>query len=368
VAGGTLNLLRHSEYQFEAYASSGVGPNPNPRSYWAGTFSNLLIGELWNMASKEQKSTIDRVNSWLQTVGPDGQYPRDRIAVKLGLDLNRKWSDSDRKRFYAAIEQEVGFRLPNGLEVDNGGHNLNTNHGVTGKKIAIGAAIGGAALATGGLAGVGPLAALGGGSGAAAGAGTAAATGTGAGTAATTAGVVGAGLKTADIARELLTKGGMLAAGAADDMSDNRAAKLEADVARIEQRRLADNDYQQNQRQRDSDITTAQAQLERSRTRAAQLAQAPSNANRTMLSPYSKSLQGPAQGTRDAASERAAQAQATLDDLRGRPAPSRFEVGDEEWDKGMKPGGLERAAGIGAGVAGVASAVPWGKLSKWLKW
>ena len=135
---------------------------------------------------------------FLQQIGPDGRYNRDRIADQLGLNINAKWSDAQRQQFQSAIENELGMTFPKGIEIDNGGHNLNENvvdKGTVAKRVGIGAAIGGAALTGLGAAGIGPLAGmLGGGAAAASGAGAAAASGAGtaAGTAATTAGVGGA--------------------------------------------------------------------------------------------------------------------------------------------------------------------------------
>lgn len=79
-----------------------------------------------------------------------------------------KLSDQQRKMLQAEL-QRAGIQFPKGMEIDPAG-NVNQNQS-PGKKIAIGAAIGGAALTGLGAAGIGPMSGLFGGGGAAAGAG-----------------------------------------------------------------------------------------------------------------------------------------------------------------------------------------------------
>jgi hypothetical protein len=88
-----------------------------------------------------QKKNVDlfqRINEgYLRQIGPDGRYNRDRIFQSLGIAPGRDGDygqnfgldDRQRKQVQAAIEKELGFQFPGGIEIDPAG-NMNENEGV----------------------------------------------------------------------------------------------------------------------------------------------------------------------------------------------------------------------------------------------
>jgi hypothetical protein len=210
--------------------------------------------------------------NWMrQNVGtdPDGATRR-----------NIKLSDAQRKQLQAHL-QANGIRFAKNFEIDPSG-NVNDDQR-PGRKIAIGAAIGGLALTGLGAAGIGPLSGVLGGAGAAgsAGASAAGAGGTlassslpvgslmGGPAAITSAGVSGgvAGASAAGAAgrglfarlaglasnRDALGSLGAAAAGASDAMASNRGAQIDAELAAEQRSQQRGRDYfdQVSARERD---------------------------------------------------------------------------------------------------------------------
>lgn len=78
------------------------------------------------------------INGWLHSIGADGRYNRDRIFASLGIppgpdgDYGQRFglNDQQRKQVQAAVEYELGFRFPGGIEIDPAG-NMNEDEGVS---------------------------------------------------------------------------------------------------------------------------------------------------------------------------------------------------------------------------------------------
>jgi hypothetical protein len=304
---------------------------------------------------KQNVDLFKRINEgYLHKVGADGRFNRDRLFEMIGAQVgpsgNPKLTDQQRKQMQALLEQELGIKLPKGVELDKNG-NANedvVNAGSVAKKVGIGAAIGGAALTGLGAAGIGPLSGLlGGGAAAAGGAGAAAGAagaGAGAGAATTAAGVVGAGLKTADVVRDVLRAGGSALGDAADTASNNRGVKLAAtmDAERLDQQRQMD-----------------RAQLTNNAWKAAQVAnyQQAKDAGTAKFGKYGLSVDLPPLDPALVAA-RAAEAKRTIENDPGRFQPDASL---------LNPTGTERALGIGSTAATIAGAVPaglWSKIGK----
>lgn len=123
---------------------------------------------------RSNKQAFDRVNGWLSTIGTDGRYNRDRIFQSLGIapaadgTYAGQWglNDRDRQRVQAAIERELGFQFPGGIEIDPAG-NMNENEGFGKQAKKWGPLVGAGALAAFGMPGLFPGLLTGGGAGAA---------------------------------------------------------------------------------------------------------------------------------------------------------------------------------------------------------
>jgi hypothetical protein len=85
-----------------------------------------------------------------------------------------------------------------------------------------------------------------------------------------------------------------------------------------------------------------------------------------MLSPYSRSLAGPDAFVREQAAKYGNRSAVELDEGNTLPTPQRVAADIDLAD----PSALEKIAGVGAGVAGVASAVPtewWKRLGRFIR-
>jgi hypothetical protein len=304
------------------------------------------------------QSEIDAFNERLRA-NPDYQ----QFLAGLGVDISRpiKLSDDQREQAKHWLRQQ-GIALPGNLEIDTAA-NVNQNEGVGkwARDWRTYAAIGAGVTGLGAL-GVGPLAGALGGAGSAAGAAGASAGASGAATGA--AGAVGAGVSTANVAREMIQRFGAGAAGAADAMAANRGTQFDARLASGALAQQAERDYNA------ASIAREQAGREKDRNawemmnRASYVVNAPANINKTMLSPYSRSLAGPDAFVREQAAKYGNRSAIELDEGNTLPVPQRVAADIDLAD----PSALEKIAGIGAGVAGVASAIPWWKkIGGWIR-
>jgi hypothetical protein len=325
---------------------------------------------------KENVDLFRRVNEgYLHQIGPDGRYHRDRIFASLGIppgpdgDYGRRFelNDKQRKQVQAAIEKELGFQFPGGIEIDPAG-NMNENEGVGkwAKDPRTYLAIGGAVTGLGAL-GVGPLAGLFSGAsgagaaaaptvngvtsalpgaiasqGASAGIGAAGTATSAAGTAGKVAGAIGAARKTSDIAREVMSAIGSGAGDAADTMAHNRGVRMsaatEAEALNVARRR---------------DDRDSRDDAMRAYQQAAYLA-SPDRGRGPGVSPYAKPLSLPpldpaiVAARRDEAAKR----------LQTPYADFAFDPND------LRAGGMEKAANIASVASGIASAVPGSVFKK----
>lgn len=179
-------------------------------------------------------ATVNDFNrSYLQSVGKDGQYNRDRLFKQIGVQPTARGdystvhlSDQQRKQMKALLEQETGQSF-DGLNIDTAG-NLNEPEGFKHelKKWGPIAGIATAGVLTGGF-GLSGLLGMGGGS-AAAGGGAAASTAAGSAGSAGAAGAAGGGMGLWNTIRGFLgSNAGQQAiqtgAGLASNIMQNRA-------------------------------------------------------------------------------------------------------------------------------------------------
>ena len=159
---------------------------------------------------------------------------------------------------------------------------------------------------------------------------------------------------TRDIAQEVFGAFGAGAASYADAAAANRGARFDAGAVRTTLQQQSERDYN------DSLIRREEAGREKSRNawdqmnRASYVVNSPDNLNRTMLSPYSKSLQGPDAFVREQAAKYGNRSAVELDEGNTLPMPHRIDAPQLE-----DAGSGETAANIGAVVGGVSSAWPW---------
>lgn len=113
------------------------------------------------MSTKKQNvEFFNQINGWMNTIGPDGRYNRDRIFQELGVapaadgTYSGKWglNDKQRKQVQALVERDLGFQFPKGIEIDPAG-NMNEDEGAVKqlKKYGIPAAQIGLGVLTGGM-------------------------------------------------------------------------------------------------------------------------------------------------------------------------------------------------------------------------
>lgn len=234
-----------------------------------------------------------------------------------------------------------------------------------------------------GLAGMGPLGGVLGGGGAAAdmGAGSTvvpASVGTGGGVPSIGAGfgvagaakgasladkTLGATRSTADIARDIISAGGVAAAGGAEVAAGNRGSRNDFNMDEERNRIAAEQGYAGAVLARQ---TQAEAQQRRAYTDALHAAYTKTATGKSPgFSPYSRDIAAPTDEQRAVAGTMSDAARARLADMyQGLPEPQR--VPGAVW---QEPSAAERAMGITAGAAGVASAVPvewWKRLGRWI--
>lgn len=114
---------------------------------------------------KQNVEMFRQINDgYLNQIGPDGRYNRDRLFAAAGVPVAKSTgnyggkdfglNDKQRKAVKAAMERELGFQFPKGIEIDSAG-NMNENegfgkqlkkYGVPAGQIALGMLTGGMSL------------------------------------------------------------------------------------------------------------------------------------------------------------------------------------------------------------------------------
>ena len=308
------------------------------------------------------------LNQWNEGWRQSPRYAE--ILQSVGVDPSRpfKLSDQQRKQVQSAIEQAQGSAFPQGTEIDPAG-NMNENEGFGKQAKKWGPLVGAAAITAFGIPGVMP-GMFGG-----IGTGTAASSATGAAAGGKVATGAGFFRKAAGFLKNPLMQAGIGAVGsgmsnAANASAHNRGVQLEADIAKAGLEQQAERDYYGNvvnraqlEQQAERDYNTQvlkreeegrakQANAWEKMNRAASRRDAPSNVNRTMLSPYSKSLAGPSADVRAASSGMFDQMAQQLREGNTLEAPRRVGVGLEDPRRVgtnvqvQKPGMLEKIGGI----------------------